>query len=166
MNELALRPAEERDRGKIHDVERRAFDRDDEADLVEMLVAAGDVVLELVAERAGRIVGHVLFSRLHVGTDRSRFAGVALAPLAVVPEEQGKGIGRALVDEAHNRLQGAGETLSVVLGDPSYYGRFGYSHERAKGFDSDYQCEALQAITWGDAPRVGTLVYPAAFSGL
>lgn len=166
MSGLTLRRAEECDREAIHDVEQRAFGRTDEADLVEKLLAAGDVVLELVAERDRKVVGHVLFSRLRVETGGTGFAGVALAPLAVLPEEQGKGVGCALVEEAHRLLQAAGETLSVVLGEPSYYGRFGYRHERAKDFESEYQCEALQAATWGDAPRAGRLVYSASFSGL
>lgn len=166
MSGLILRRAEERDRKAIHDVEQRAFARGDEADLVEKLVATGDVVLELVAERQGKVIGHVLFSRLRVETGGAGFAGVALAPLAVLPEEQGEGVGHALVEEAHRRLEAAGETLSVVLGEPSYYGRFGYGHERARGFESEYQGEALQAIAWGEAPRVGKLVYPAPFSGL
>lgn len=166
MSGLTLRRAEERDRRAIHDVEQHAFGRADEADLVEKLVAAGDAVLELVAERRGRIVGHVLFSRLRVETDGAGFAGVALAPLAVLPDEQRKGVGRVLVEEAHRRLQASGEKLSVVLGEPSYYRRFGYEHRRAKDFESDYQCDALQAISWGDAPHAGKLVYPAPFSGL
>ena len=52
----------------------------------------------------------------------------------------------------------------MVLGDPAYYGRFGYTHERAAKFESDYQCEALQALAWGDAPESGRLVYASAFS--
>jgi putative acetyltransferase len=51
-----------------------------------------------------------------------------------------------------------------VLGDPAYYGRLGYSHERAAGFESEYQCDALQALAWGEAPEAGRLVYPSAFS--
>jgi len=51
-----------------------------------------------------------------------------------------------------------------VLGDPAYYGRFGYTHARAEKFDSEYQGEALQALTWGEAPEAGKLVYASAFS--
>ena len=68
-----------------------------------------------------------------------------------------------LVREAHVRLKAAGERLAIVLGDPAYYGRFGYSHERAAGFDSAYQGEALQALAWHDAPASGRLDYAAAF---
>ena len=88
----------------------------------------------------------------------------ALAPLAVAPSFHGTGIGGALVREAHIRLKEAGEKLSVVLGDPAYYGRFGYAHGRAAGFDSEYQGAALQALAWGKAPDTGKLVYAAAFS--
>ncbi|TIX97028.1 MAG: N-acetyltransferase, partial [Mesorhizobium sp.] len=58
----------------------------------------------------------------------------------------------------------AGEALAVVLGDPAYYGRFGYSHARAEKFESEYQGEALQALAWGEAPETGRLVYASAFS--
>jgi putative acetyltransferase len=68
-----------------------------------------------------------------------------------------------LIREAHVRLKEAGEKLSIVLGDPSYYGRFGYTHARAAGFDSDYQCEALQALAWGEAPESGKLIYAEPF---
>jgi putative acetyltransferase len=109
------------------------------------------------------VVGHVLFSRLHVRNGAKKFAAVALAPLAVEPSFHGTGIGGALVREAHRRLKEAGETLSIVLGDPAYYGRFGYTHARAAKFESEYQGEALQALGWGDAPESGRLVYAAAF---
>ena len=89
---------------------------------------------------------------------------MALAPLAVEPSFHGTGIGGALIRESHVRLKQAGETLSIVVGEPAYYGRFGYAHERARKFDSDYQCEALQAVAWGEAPESGRLVYAPAFS--
>ena len=91
---------------------------------------------------------------------------VALAPLATRASERRRGIAARLVEEAHRRLTSAGERLSVVLGDPAYYGRFGYSRERAAGFQSAYQCEALQALAWGDAPISGHLVYARAFGEL
>ena len=76
----------------------------------------------------------------------------------------GAGIGGALVREAHLRLKQSGEKLAIVLGEPAYYSRFGYARQRADRFESDYQCEALQAVTWGDAPETGRLVYASAFS--
>ncbi len=164
MSMMSIRAATPRDREAIRLVEEHAFGQQAEAGLVDALVAAGDAVLELVASEDGQVVGHILFSRLHVRQGGADFAAVALAPLAVAPSFHGTGIGGALVREAHIRLKEAGETLSVVLGDPAYYGRFGYAHERAAGFDSEYQGAALQALAWDEAPATGKLVYAAAFS--
>ncbi len=166
MSMISIRTSTPRDRDAIRLVEEHAFGQPVEAGLVDALVSGGDAVTELVAEEDGQVVGHILFSRLFVEADGAKFPAVALAPLAVEPSFHGTGIGGALVREAHVRLKEAGETLSVVLGDPEYYGRFGYDHQRAAGFDSDYQGYALQALAWGDAPAKGRLVYAPAFSGL
>lgn len=167
MNGLAILEGRGTDRATIRAIEEAAFGQPDEADLVEAIVSNGDDVLELVAALDGVLVGHLLFSTLPVETPNRSFAAVALAPLAVLPAYQRRGIGAALVEEAHRRLRAAGEGLSVVLGDPAYYGRFGYTHERAAGFESDYQCDALQALAWNrEAPATGRLVYAPAFSGL
>lgn len=166
MSTFTIRLAIADDRAGIHAVEEQAFGQKLEADLVDRLVADGDAVLELVAERDGELIGHVLFSRLTVRGQAGDFAAVALAPLAVAPAAQRAGIGGALVRAAHERLAAAGESLSVVLGDPAYYGRFGYERRRAEGFDSDYQGEALQALAWSEAPTSGRLIYAAAFADL
>jgi putative acetyltransferase len=163
---LVIRPAEARDREAIFALEASAFGQDGEAKLVEALVADGDVVLELVAAHEAEIVGHILFSRLLVETVSGTVDAVALAPLAVQPKRQKTRVGTALIENGHHLLRDAGERLSVVLGDPAYYGRFGYTHERAAGLESDYQCDALQALAWGDAPASGKLVYAKAFGGL
>jgi len=163
MSMMSIRAATPKDRHAIRLVEEHAFGQQTEAGLVDALVESGDTVLELVAEEDGQVVGHILFSRLYVEKDGGTHPAVALAPLAVEPSFHGSGIGGALITEGHLRLKQAGETLSIVLGDPAYYGRFGYAHNRAGDFDSDYQCDALQALAWGDAPASGRLVYAPAF---
>ncbi|MBX3597657.1 MAG: N-acetyltransferase [Rhizobiaceae bacterium] len=163
MSMMSIRSATSRDRDAIRQVEEHAFGQATEAGLVDALVANADCVLELVAVEEGVVVGHILFSRLHVENGGVRTPAVALAPLAVEPSFHGTGIGGALVREAHLRLKAAGESLSIVLGEPDYYGRFGYSHARAAGFESEYQCEALQALAWGDAPEQGKLIYAEPF---
>ena len=96
MNAFVIRPADPKDRAAIHAIEERAFGQPGEANLVDQLVADGEVVLELVAERDGNILGHVLFSRLQVMTGDWNSPAVALAPLAVDPSCQNAGkIGRA-----------------------------------------------------------------------
>lgn len=166
MRAVSIRKATPADRTEIRAVEEEAFGQGAEAALVEALVIAGDAVLELVAASEGKIVGHILFSRLHVVEGDRRFEAVALAPLAVAPDFQRSGIGAMLVREAHARLERAGERLSIVLGDPAYYGRHGYAHERAKCFESAWQCPALQALAWKAAPRTGRLAYAPAFDAL
>ena len=165
MKNCVVRQAVAADHPAIRAVVVEAFKGDGEANLIESLRSAGDMVLELVAVRDDKIVGHILFSRLLVIAGGQNHAAVALAPLAVRPALQLKGIGHQLVEEAHSTLAPR-ETLSVVLGDPSYYGRFGYSHARAAKFDSAYQCEAWQALAWGNGPETGRIVYPSAFAGL
>lgn len=167
MKDLKIREAQDTDREAIRWLCEEAFGQPGEAKLVDKLVADGDAVLELVAERDGQIVGHILFSTLLVESANRSASAVALAPLSVSVSAQKQGIGTALVEEAHRQLRLAGETLSVVLGDAAYYGRFGYTHERASRFDCEWQGEHLQALSWGnDAPTKGRLVYAAAFSAL
>lgn len=164
MSMMSIRAATPRDRDAIRLVEEHAFGQTAEAGLVDALVSSGDAVVELVAEEEGQVVGHILFSRLYVRNGGRDFPAVALAPLAVEPAMHGSGIGGALVREAHLRLKQAGERLSIVLGDPNYYGRFGYTRERAERFASGFQCDALQAVSWdADTPESGTLVYASAF---
>jgi putative acetyltransferase len=131
---------------------------------VDRLRADSDLVLGLVAEDRGVVVGYVAFSRLKIEGSDGPFDAVALAPLAVYPEYQNEGIATHLVREAHACLAALGETLSVVVGEPGYYGRFGYSNRRVAGFASDYQSPYLMGLSFGSAPSEGRLVYPPAFS--
>lgn len=163
---LVIREAADGDRAAIRDLVAKGFGQEDEARLVDALVADGDAVLELVAFHEGSLVGHVLFSRLVVAGEETTHDAVALAPVAVAPARQKTGIGTSLIEHAHGVLATKGETLSVVLGDPDYYARFGYTHARAAGFPSDYQSEALQALAFGPAPEIGRLRYASAFSAL
>ncbi len=164
---LVIRPFRENDVGGVRDLNKEAFGRTDEARLVEALREAGDDVLELVATHEQELRGHILFSRLIVESAQSRHDAVALAPISVRKANQGTGIGRALIESAHHILENAGEALSVVLGEPGYYGRFGYMRERAEIFESDYHGPYLLALPLAPAaPSSGRLVYPSAFADL
>jgi len=163
MSGVAVRSARPEDHPAISTLLNAAFGGAEEAELVESLRGAGDVVLELVAVAGDAIVGQILFSRLTVGDD---FDAVALAPLAVLPANQRHGVGAALVKAGHDQLQASGESLSIVLGDTAYYGRFGYTHARAAGYDSAYQGEHLQGLAFREAPISGALTYAPAFGAL
>lgn len=163
---LVIREAEERDSEAIRELLEAAFETDGESRLVANLRRNGDKVLELVAVQEGVLVGEIVFSRLRVAGPEAEFRALALGPLAVLPGRQRTGIGRALIEHAHPVLSARGERLCIVLGEPAFYGRFGYTHARAAGFESQYQSEYLQALAWGEAPISGKLRYPAAFEGL
>lgn len=145
-----------------------AFGGSTEAMLVRALRRRGHAVISLVAERDG-IVGHIMFSRLQMVGPNKKANGLALAPLAVDPAFQRRGIGSALVRAGLDRARAVGERIVFVLGDPGYYGRFGFSAEAAMGFECVYACEALQAIVLdGDWPGAakGKVVYPPPFAAL
>lgn len=166
LGQLTIRRPRDNERGAIDDLVGKAFDGHDEAALINRLVADGDVVLELVADCDGQVCGHILFSRLWIEEAASRFAALALAPLAVAPDLQRCGIGSKLIEAAHQQLREHGESLSIVLGDPAYYSRFNYQASRAAGFKSDYPAQYLQALALSEASDKilsGTLIYASAF---
>ena len=163
---VVMRLEEQRDAKQIRDLLEVSFPGFGEALLVDRLRHDGDLVLSLAAEDEGVVIGYIAFSRLIVEGSETSFRAVALAPLAVYPEYQQQGIATRLVREAHACLAAIGETLSVVLGEPQFYGRFGYSHRRAAHFECDYQSPYLMALSFGAAPSEGRLVYPPAFAAL
>ena len=167
-NRFLVRLARPEDRDSIGQVERSAFPTADEARLVEALVAAGDATLSLVAEAGGSILGHALCSRMRVEADGLEIRAVGLAPVAVLPDCQGQGIGSALIGEALALSRAACEEMIFVLGDPAFYRRFGFSTEAARMFASPYAGDYFMAIdlAGGSEPRIGRAEYAPAFAAL
>jgi putative acetyltransferase len=145
-SELIIRPEAPPDRAAVRGVNRAAFEGNAEADLVAQLHAAGDVLCSLVAEIDGCVVGHILFSRLPIALEREVVVAAALAPLAVLPERQRQGIGTALVHHGLAHCRERGIPAVVVLGDPHFYGRFGFSAELASGLQTPWSAPNLMAI--------------------
>jgi putative acetyltransferase len=145
-----------------------AFTGTAEALLVERLRAAGEMVLALVAiDGLGTLVGFAGFPRVEVEGVACPCVAVALAPLAVNAAHRRRGIGSALVRAGLKRLVARGEEIVFVLGDPAFYGRFGFSVADARGFASPYQGPHFMALALAaGAPRRGRLRYPAAFNDL
>ena len=131
MSPLAvrIRPEEEPDFPAIHDLTRRAFapmpfSAGDEPDLIDALRRVGALELSLVAEREGRIVGHVAISSV---THESGAAGwFGLGPISVEPALQRQGVGAALIAEARRRLVDRDARGCILTGDPRYYPRHGF----------------------------------------
>ncbi len=166
---VPIRPEESGDEAAIATVLRRAFERDDEARLVDALRCGGEVELSLVAEANGQVVGHVLFSKLEILTPSGTVNALALAPLAVLPECQRQGIGSLLVRRGLALCTERGHSIVTVLGDPAYYQRFAFSAESAKNLHSPYSGDhymALELRTGALAGLMGEVRYSAPFECL
>lgn len=152
----------------IRSVHLAAFPLATEADLVEQLRGDGDAVISLVAVANGKVVGHVLFSRMSVEADGRGLVGLGLGPVAVVPDRQRTGIGSALIETGIAKAQSTGAQIIFVLGEPAYYGRFGFDAKCAAPFASPYAGQYLQARMFGNVPQpaTGRADYAAAFAGL
>ncbi len=166
LEEWLIRNEQERDREQVRAVNEAAFGRADEADLVDGLRHEGAVLLSLVAEVDGRMAGHILFSRMTIETAQGPVAAVALAPMSVLPEYQGRGMGSGLVQHGLRELAERGERIAIVLGHEHYYPRFGFSTEKAQRLASPFPPEAYMALelSVGALEGVeGAVRYAAAF---
>ena len=160
---VTIRAEDPADIPAIRDVVVAAFGRDMEAELVDRLRGDGDGVISLVAVEGGRIVGHVLFSRMS-----APFRALGLAPVSVAPDRQRSGIGSGLIRAGLARSARDGWQAVFVLGEPAFYRRFGFDPDLAKGFSSPYAGPYLMALALdGRLPVTkGEIEYAAAFAGL
>jgi putative acetyltransferase len=154
------------DAGVIAAVTQEAFRTAPHTDGTEYLLPgrlrdAGELTVSLVAEAAdGKALGHIVFSPVTIGDGTPGWYG--LAPVSVIPERQGGGIGTALIDAGLERLRQLGAAGCVVLGEPAYYGRFGFAHDPALTYPGPPPEYFQRLILRGDAPR-GEVSYSAAF---
>ena len=149
----------------IEAVVRAAFDNSShgEAGIVAEVRTEGRALVEMVAETGGRIVGHILFSRMRCVPDRF-VAG--LGPLAVSPAHQSTGIGSTLSRAGIDACRALGAEAIVVLGHPPYYPRFGFSAEAARQVASPFAgSPAFMAMALKDGALDAPIKvdYPAAF---
>lgn len=146
-----------------------AFGQDAEAKLVARLRAAGCLTCELVAEEDGGIVGHIAFSPVRIDLNAGDSHWWGLAPLAVAPAWQRRGVGAALVRAGLDTASRADATLVVVLGEPAYYGRFGFTPAERLQLGCVYEVPGEYFMAWQPHAAVlpsGTVHYDAAFDGL
>jgi putative acetyltransferase len=159
----------------VDEVHTRAFGRPDEAAMVAAVRASRAPCVSLVAGHAageswvrGKLVGHVLLSPVTIdGRDEPR--GLGLAPLAVVPDQQCRDVGTQLVKAALRRAQVLGYAYAVVLGDPRYYGRFGFLPASRLGLRYEHSVPeeafmALELREGGLGGASGVVRYLPAFS--
>ncbi len=164
---LGYRQAARHDWPAIRRILVEAFGRTDESDLVEALRASRDILAEFVAEHAGRTVAYLGFCALNASIDGRAFRAAGLAPLAVAGEVEGHGVGTRLTVYGLENVRGLGHDAVFVLGDPGFYGRFGFSARQATKFDSPWPGPHYQALEFEPGAlrgEAGVTHWPEAFS--
>jgi len=162
---MEIRPEIPSDESAISDLITAAFlgaehRGGNEACIVEALRKVGNLAVSLVATENGEILGHLAFSPVTIDGHSDGWFG--LGPVAVVPNRQREGIGSALIEAGLDRLRARGSKGCVVLGEPAYYSRFGFTADpdlRLAGVPPEY----FQRLKFEEHPCVGEVKYDAAF---
>lgn len=167
----AVRAETSADHGAIDRVNRLAFGGENEARLVRALREAPGYSrdLSLVADGDGQVVGHILFTPIFIRGVERRAPALALAPMAVLPDWQRRGVGSSMIREGIERCRRLGQERIVVLGHSDYYPRFGFVAASQFGIrapmpvpDEAYMVLALRPMAL--AGCAGMVEYPPAFS--
>lgn len=138
---VKIRPENEQDYSAVYDVNFRAFKQDIEPKLVEAIRKSINYIpeLSLVAEFDNRIVGHLLFSVMHIENMGMEIPVLSLAPLAVLPEYQNQGIGSALIKYGIKECLKSDFKLIILVGHPTYYPRFGFVPAKPHGLWAPFE---------------------------
>lgn len=166
---ISIRAETRADSAAIALVLERVFRGPAEARLVEELRDAGALSLSLVAGAQGSIVGHIAFSPVSLSPEQPAISGLGLAPMAVLPDFQRKGIGSELIRAGLDACRQSGLDFVVVLGHPEYYPRFGFVPGPPRGIRCVYpvpdEVFMIQELTPGAlSGATGLVHYHAAFA--
>lgn len=166
MSQTHIRPEQPKDIASITRVTQLAFKDHPHSDQTEHFIilalrSAAALSLSLVAERDDQIVGHIAFSSVQFSDSSSHWYG--LGPVAVLPEMQGLGIGKALIERGLADLRAIGAEGCVLLGDPNYYERFGFKSRVDCVYEGVPQ-EYFQSLTFGERSASGHVTYHEAFN--
>jgi len=137
---MIIRPERREEFPQIHELVKVAFQTakvsdDDEQNFVDRLRRGEGYIpeLALVAEEGGKLVGHIMLTRAHVTNGDDRHESLLLAPISVVLEHRGRGVGSALIRKSFELAAGMGYTSMLLVGDPAYYQRFGFKQAASFG---------------------------------
>lgn len=134
---MLIRAEEQNDRDAVRAVNISAFETSTEADLVDALRKQAHPTVSLVAVDDKTVIGHILFSPVTL-SGRPDLPIMGLAPMAVRPEHQRRGIGSALVRAGLEQCKLLGFGAVIVLGHPTYYPRFGFVPSTRFGIGCEY----------------------------
>jgi putative acetyltransferase len=129
--------------------------------IVNLLRKVGKLAISLVAEADGSVVGHIAISPVSISDGAADWFG--LGPISVKPENQHRGVGAQLIREALQMLRERGASGCVVLGEPEYYGRFGFKADPKlvlRGVPPEY----FQALSFCASRPRGIVTYDEAFN--
>lgn len=160
-----IRDETQADIGVIHDVTVAAFQTmpyssHTEQYIIEELRAANALVISLVAEREGQLVGHIAFSPVTVSDGTAGWYG--LGPVSVLSRFQRQGIGKALIEEGLARLRALGAQGCCLVGHPEYYVKFGF-HNFAGLVYEGVPPEYFFALPFGGHVPHGVVAFHDAF---
>lgn len=163
---MVIRPERPDDAVAVRDVTAAAFrdvahSEQTEPAIVEALRAAGALTVSLVAEESGEVIGHVAFSPVEIEGQEAGWFG--LGPVSVAPAKQLQGVGQALVREGLDRLRTLGASGCVVLGEPDYYGRFGFISDPKLTY-ADVPPAYFQRLAFGGGEPSGVVTYHPGFA--
>lgn len=172
---FTIRPETPSDYQAIREVNILAFDnQENEAKLVELIRQSDNFIpqFSLVAETENQeMIGHILISTITLVTENGNTPTLGLAPMAVKPGYQNKGIGSALVSSALNACKESGYKHIFVLGHPNFYPRFGFASSKGFGINPPFPVPhevfmAVELESGSLSGMHGMIEYPAAFNSV
>ena len=174
--DIRIRREEPKDFKTVFNLIEKAFESEQMSDhkeqlLVERLRKSNAFVPELsmVCEIENKIIGHILLTKLKIKNEQEEFDSLSLAPISVLPEYQGKGVGGTLIKEAHKKARELGFKSIILLGHEKYYPKFGYERADKFGIELPFEvpkenCMAIELIENGLQGISGTVEYPKEFN--
>ena len=150
---MKIRKSTESERKEILNIHNQAFGKEKGpviAKLVDDLLndETAMPIFSLVAVENNKLIGHILYTKAVVTQTEISISAQILAPLAILPEKQKKGIGEKLINEGLRLLKASGTELVFVLGHPTYYPRCGFIPAGEQGFEAPYPIPEEHAGAW------------------
>ncbi|ENX02739.1 hypothetical protein F900_01187 [Acinetobacter modestus] len=163
---ILIRDEQNTDIQAIFDLTQKAFNDVEHSSHTEQFIVnalreSKQLTVSLVVETQGKVIGHIAFSPVSISDGTTNWYG--LGPISVIPEYQGKGIGSKLMKESLNRIKALNAKGCVLLGDPNYYGKFGFKAD-ARFILEGVPAEYFQILPFTDHIPSGYVIYSNAFN--